>query len=146
MLNWTHVDTLTGVLVVDKPSGWTSHDVVNKARRFTGTRKVGHLGTLDPDGDRRLAAVGGSRTRLAQFFGKADKVYESRWSSATSRTLRRGGKAHLGACRSDPRLRRIEPLLDRFRGTDPADSAAVSAKKIQGTPAYKLARKNVAVR
>src|SRR5919112_5595506 len=77
MLNWSHVDTLTGVLVVDKPAGWTSHDVVNKARRFTGTRKVGHLGTLDPMGTGVLPLLVGRATRLAQFFGKADKVYES---------------------------------------------------------------------
>ena len=76
MLNWSHVDTFSGVLVVDKPAWWTSHDVVNKARRFVGTRKVGHLGTLDPMATGVLPLLIGRATRLAQFFGKADKVYE----------------------------------------------------------------------
>ena len=76
MLNWSHVETLNGVLVVDKPSSWTSHDVVNKVRRFTGTKKVGHLGTLDPMATGVLPLLIGRATRLAQFFGKADKVYE----------------------------------------------------------------------
>ena len=64
------------VMVVDKPGGWTSHDVVNKARRLVGTRKVGHLGTLDPMATGVLPLLIGRATRLAQFFGKADKVYE----------------------------------------------------------------------
>ena len=76
MLNWSHVETLNGVLVVDKPSSWTSHDVVSKVRRFTGTKKVGHLGTLDPMATGVLPLLIGRATRLAQFFGKADKVYE----------------------------------------------------------------------
>ena len=63
-------------MVVDKPSGWTSHDVVNKIRRFADTRKVGHLGTLDPMATGVLPLLIGRATRLAQFFGKADKVYE----------------------------------------------------------------------
>ena len=85
MLNWSHVETLNGVMVVDKPGGWTSHDVVNKARRFAGTRKVGHLGTLDPMATGVLPLLIGRATRLAQFFGKADKVYEGTIHSATRR-------------------------------------------------------------
>src|SRR5438046_6529789 len=76
MLNWSHVETFNGVIVVDKPSGWTSHDVVNKVRRFAGTRKVGHLGTLDPMATGVLPLLIGRATRLAQIFGTADKVYE----------------------------------------------------------------------
>jgi len=65
-----------GAVVVDKPSGWTSHDVVNKVRRFAGTKKVGHLGTLDPAATGVLPLVIGRATRLAQFYTRNDKIYE----------------------------------------------------------------------
>src|SRR6476646_15904 len=68
---------MDGVIVVDKPTGWTSHDVVNKVRRIAGTKKVGHLGTLDPMATGVLPLVIGRATRLAQFFLRADKVYEA---------------------------------------------------------------------
>src|SRR5271166_2815637 len=67
---------LDGVIIVDKPHGWTSHDVVNKMRRFAGTRKVGHLGTLDPSATGVLPLVIGRATRLAQFYNRNDKIYE----------------------------------------------------------------------
>ena len=67
---------MDGVIVVDKPRDWTSHDVVNKVRRFAGTRKVGHLGTLDPSATGVLPLVIGRATRLAQFYTRNDKIYE----------------------------------------------------------------------
>src|SRR5690349_15065395 len=68
---------MDGVIVADKPAAWTSHDVVNKVRRIAGTKKVGHLGTLDPMATGVLPLVIGRATRLAQFFIRADKVYEA---------------------------------------------------------------------
>src|SRR5579871_1216520 len=65
-----------GVIVVDKPREWTSHDVVNKMRRLANTRRVGHLGTLDPGATGVLPLVIGRATRLAQFYTRNDKVYE----------------------------------------------------------------------
>jgi tRNA pseudouridine55 synthase len=70
------MELVDGVIVVDKPSGWTSHDVVNRMRRLAGTKKVGHLGTLDPLATGVLPVVIGKATRLQQFFVKNDKVYE----------------------------------------------------------------------
>src|SRR3974377_1892263 len=67
---------MDGVLVVDKPAGWTSHDVVAKVRRLANTRRVGHLGTLDPMATGVLPLVIGRATRLSQFFVQNDKVYE----------------------------------------------------------------------
>ena len=67
---------MDGAVIVDKPSGWTSHDVVNKVRRLAGTKKVGHLGTLDPAATGVLPLVIGRATRLAQFYTRNDKVYE----------------------------------------------------------------------
>src|ERR1700751_318065 len=69
-----------GVIVVDKHEGLTSHDVVNRMRRLANTRKVGHLGTLDPMATGVLPLVIGRATRLAQFYVRSDKVYDARVS------------------------------------------------------------------
>src|ERR1700712_4568269 len=67
---------MNGLLVFDKPPGLTSHDVVSLVRRATGERSVGHLGTLDPMATGVLPLLLGKWTRLAQFFGAAEKQYE----------------------------------------------------------------------
>ncbi len=68
--------SINGVLIIDKPSGLTSHDVVHRVRRIVGQRDVGHLGTLDPLATGILPLVLGNMTRLAQFYLKSDKCYE----------------------------------------------------------------------
>ena len=77
---------MDGVIVVDKPEGWTSHDVVNKVRRLVGA-KAGHLGTLDPIATGVLPLVIGKATRLAQFYTRSGKIYEALvrlgWSTTT---------------------------------------------------------------
>mgnify|MGYP005850455007 CR=1 FL=1 len=137
---------MDGVVVVNKVPGWTSHDVVNKMRRIANTRRVGHLGTLDPAATGVLPLVIGRATRLAQFFTRAGKVYEAtvRFGYATNTYDSEGEPA--GEIREfsvTPEL--IEPHLAAFRGTFLQTPPPVSAKKIAGTPAYKLARKNVEV-
>jgi len=67
---------MNGVLVIDKPAGLTSHDVVNRVRRILHQRAVGHLGTLDPLATGVLPLVTGKLTRLAQFYTAAEKTYE----------------------------------------------------------------------
>src|SRR3974377_274863 len=78
---------MNGAIVVDKPPDWTSHDVVNRVRRIAGTRKVGHLGTLDPSATGVLPLLLNRATRLAQFFTRNDKIYEGvirfGWSTST---------------------------------------------------------------
>jgi len=69
--------SLDGVIVVNKPSGWTSHDVVAKMRGIVGTRSVGHLGTLDPIATGVLPVMTGQATRLARYFEKSEKAYEA---------------------------------------------------------------------
>ena len=69
---------MDGVIVVDKEEGWTSHDVVGKMRRIANTKKIGHLGTLDPIATGVLPLVIGRATRLAQFYTRSDKIYEAR--------------------------------------------------------------------
>lgn len=146
MLNWSHVEMYSGVLVVDKPSSWTSHDVVNKVRRFVGTKKVGHLGTLDPMATGVLPLLIGRATRLAQFFGKADKVYEGTVAFGYSTdTYDAEGKPTSHAVPVTLAGNEIEDLLKQFQGLVSQVPPPVSAKKIQGTPAYKLARRNIQV-
>lgn len=135
-----------GVIVVDKAEDWTSHDVVAKMRGIAGTRRVGHLGTLDPIATGVLPLMIGQATRLARFWDSADKCYEAvlRFGFATSTYDRAGAPA--GAitepCVAAPD---VEACLTKMRGEIEQTPPPVSAKKIGGVPAYKLARKNVAV-
>jgi len=134
---------MDGVIVVDKPTAWTSHDVVGKMRRIAGTRRVGHLGTLDPLATGVLPLVLNRATRLSQFMMKADKVYEAelRFGFATNTYDSEGypitDKVPVILDRS-----LVERSLDSFRGELMQTPPPVSAKKIDGVPAYKLERKN----
>jgi len=137
------LDTLDGVFVVDKPSGWTSHDVVNKMRRIAGTRRVGHLGTLDPMATGVLPLVVNRATRLAQFYAKTDKLYDGviRFGQSTH-TYDGQGEATSPDQPYTVDRDRLEDLLQPFRGPISQKPPPVSAKKIGGKPAYKLARKH----
>src|ERR1700745_940793 len=108
---------MDGVIVVDKPRDWTSHDVVNKMRRFAGTKKVGHLGTLDPGATGVLPLVIGRATRLAQFYTRNDKVYEGviRFGYATNTYDADGQPVSAEVSVSLDRAR-LEEIFDRFRG------------------------------
>jgi tRNA pseudouridine55 synthase len=132
-----------GVIVVDKPREWTSHDVVNKMRRFAGTRKVGHLGTLDPGATGVLPLVIGRATRLAQFYTRNDKIYEGviHFGYSTDTYDGDGQRASEEVPVTLDRAS-LDPVLDRFRGEITQTPPAVSAKKIAGVPAYALARKH----
>lgn len=137
---------MDGVLVVDKPEGITSHDVVNRVRRLAGTRRVGHLGTLDPMATGVLPLLIGRATRLAQFFSTGEKKYDARirFGWATDTYDRDGEPA---SNRVAPQFTReqLEAALAPFRGTFLQTPPPYSAKKIAGTPAYRLARKQIAV-
>ncbi|MEN6605288.1 MAG: tRNA pseudouridine(55) synthase TruB [Bryobacteraceae bacterium] len=137
---------MDGVIVIDKPAGWTSHDAVNRMRRLAGTRRVGHLGTLDPMATGVLPLVIGRATRLAQFYIHGDKVYDAavRFGHATDSYDRDGTPTSEHREYALDRAH-IETLLKPFRGTFLQVPPPVSAKKIAGKPAYQLARKNVAV-
>jgi tRNA pseudouridine55 synthase len=133
--------TFDGALVVDKPEGWTSHDVVAKLRRLANTRKIGHLGTLDPIATGVLPIVMGRATRLAQFFTRNDKVYEAvvRFGFATDTYDRAGEPTSPDTAPAiDPV--ELERHLAPFRGPILQTPPPISAKKIGGVPAYKLAR------
>jgi tRNA pseudouridine55 synthase len=137
---------LNGVIVVDKPEGWTSHDVVGKVRRIAKTKKVGHLGTLDPIATGVLPLVIERATRLAQFYTRSDKIYEGlvRFGWSTD-SYDRAGAATSPQLDVRVSAAELEILLERFRGELMQTPPAVSAKKVDGERAYKLARKAVAV-
>ncbi|MDE3199618.1 MAG: tRNA pseudouridine(55) synthase TruB, partial [Acidobacteriota bacterium] len=132
---------MNGLLVIDKPGGMTSHDVVNRLRRITGEKSIGHLGTLDPMATGVLPMMLGKFTKLAQYFSTAEKSYTG--------TIEFGYATDTydaeGVCVGE----RVEPALTleqvraaaiRFRGVMEQLPPPFSAKKIDGTPAYKLAR------
>lgn len=137
------VELMDGVLVIDKPSGLTSHDVVNRVRRLSGLQKVGHLGTLDPMATGVLPLVVGRATRLAQFFGRNEKIYEGtvRFGFATT-TYDAEGEPTGEPIDVNVSAEAIESLLPYFRGAIAQMPPPVSAKKVGGVPAYKLARQN----
>ena len=133
---------MDGVIVVDKPREWTSHDVVNKMRRLAGTKKVGHLGTLDPGATGVLPLVIGRATRLAQFYARNDKVYEGVIHFGFSTGSYDADGEPLSPERPVTLTReQVETALDPFRGRFLQTPPPVSAKKIAGRPAYELARK-----
>ena len=131
-----------GALVIDKPQGKTSHDVVDAVRHLAGFRQIGHLGTLDPLATGVLVLLLGRATRLVQFYAGRRKSYTAgfRFGFATD-TYDSDGTAQ--GPDSAPVLdsAALEKLaaerLGRFEQTPPA----FSAKKVQGRPAYELARK-----
>jgi tRNA pseudouridine55 synthase len=137
---------LDGVIVVDKPEGWTSHDVVAKVRGIARTKRIGHLGTLDPIATGVLPLVLEKATRLAQFYTRSDKIYEGvvRFGWATDTYDRAGEPA--GEKRDvQVDAAELEALLERFRGEILQTPPPVSAKKVGGRRAYDLARQAVAV-
>jgi len=133
---------VNGVLIIDKPAGLTSHDVVNRVRRILGQRSVGHLGTLDPLATGVLPLVTGSLTRLAQFYTTSQKSYEGvvRFGFATD-TYDADGEPSGTPQSVTLELRQVSDLAARFRGVIEQMPPPFSAKKVHGVPAYKLARK-----
>lgn len=137
-------------MVVDKPGGITSHDVVAKLRRITGEKSVGHLGTLDPMATGVLPLLLGKYTRLAQYFSSAEKCYTGaiRFGFSTdtydAEGLADGPDRWLEVCPALT-LERLRAAAARFNGEMEQMPPPYSAKKIAGTPAYKLAREGKAV-
>ncbi len=133
---------MNGVLIIDKPAGLTSHDVVNRARRILQERSIGHLGTLDPMATGVLPLVAGALTRLAQFYTSSEKTYEGtvRFGFATN-TYDAEGEPTTSVQTVSLRAEDVEAVATRFRGVLEQTPPPFSAKKINGVPAYKLARK-----
>ncbi len=139
---------MNGLLVIDKPSGMTSHDAVSRLRRATGESTIGHLGTLDPLATGVLPVLLGKYTRLAQFFGPLPKTYTGaiRFGFATDTYDADGvpvAPAAMGV--PLPSNHEIQAAAALFRGQVEQTPPPFSAKKIDGKAAYKSARRGESV-
>lgn len=133
---------MDGLIVIDKPAGLTSHDVVARIRRIMKVRAVGHTGTLDPAATGVLPLVLGKATRLARFLSASDKQYEAVVTLGVSTDTADSAGSPIGAAYGGPLPSRddIDRALDAFRGPFTQEPPAYSAKKIGGKRSYKLAR------
>lgn len=132
-----------GVIVIDKPEGFTSHDVVAKLRRILRTKKIGHTGTLDPFATGVLVMMVGRATRLARFQSGAEKQYDAvlRFGFETDTGDRTGEPREGGKLpRDDVTVEKIHEVLPEFTGCIEQVPPMYSAKKVQGERLYKLAR------
>ncbi|HCV00099.1 MAG TPA: tRNA pseudouridine(55) synthase TruB [Dehalococcoidia bacterium] len=132
---------LTGVLLIDKEPGWTSHDVVARSRRLTGQRRIGHTGALDPMATGLLVLCLGRATRLVEYMMASEKVYEGE--------IALGRETDTDDAEGEP-IRTSEvpqgdidlsKLAERFTGEIMQTPPAYSAVKVEGRRAYALARK-----
>jgi tRNA pseudouridine55 synthase len=131
-----------GLLLIDKETGCTSHDVVQKARRILKEKKIGHCGTLDPDATGLLLLTVGTATRLTRFLIRAPKVYEGtiRFGAATD-TYDAAGQVTSEASIEGLTQTAIEAAMARFVGTFEQTTPPYSAKKVGGVKLYEMARR-----
>ena len=132
--------------MIDKPGGMTSHDVVDRLRRITGERSIGHLGTLDPMATGVLPLLLGKFTRLAHYFSAAEKSYAGgiRFGFATDTYDAEGepcGSDQWPEAAAKLTLEQVREAAARFHGEMEQMPPQFSAKKVDGQPAYKSARK-----
>lgn len=136
---------MNGLLVIDKPPGMTSHDVVDRLRRLTGEQSIGHLGTLDPMATGVLPLLMGKFTRLAQYFSAAEKHYTGaiRFGFATDTFDAEGlpaGPDRWPEFAHRITLEKLRAASASYHGEMEQMPPPFSAKKVGGKPAYKLAR------
>ena len=136
-----------GILIIDKPVGYTSHDVVARLRGILKTKRIGHTGTLDPFATGVLVMLVGQATRLAQFLDKDAKEYEAlvRFGFETDTGDRTGELRITNYELRDFSDDELETVLANFRGEIEQTPPMYSAKKIDGKKLYELARKGVEV-
>src|SRR6185436_12444168 len=133
---------MIGALIIDKPVGMTSHDVVDRVRRIIGTRRVGHVGTLDPFATGVLVVCLERATRLAQFLVHLDKEYEAtvRLGFATDTQDRTGEQITPLAASNAVSKDDVDRVLSEFMGPQLQTPPMFSAKKVAGERLYKAAR------
>jgi tRNA pseudouridine55 synthase len=136
-----------GFILINKPIGITSHDVVNKLREITRIKKIGHSGTLDPFADGLLIlAIGREFTKKLFNFQKKDKEYIATLKlGAVSDSFDKEGKISEIKIKKIPTKKEIESVLNTFLGEIEQIPPIFSAKKIKGKKAYQLARRGVRV-
>ena len=135
-------DPVDGILLVDKPTGMTSHDVVHRIRRHFNLKKVGHGGTLDPAATGLLVILLGRGTRASNRFMSSDKTYEGTIRlGITTDSQDADGKIIGEADPSGITREQLESAMAKFRGDMFQTPPMVSAIKVEGVPLYKLARR-----
>lgn len=134
---------MTGVLVIDKPKGITSHDVIDKVRRILGIRRIGHCGTLDPLATGVLVLCLAKATRLQSFLSKHEKMYQARirLGYATDTQDRYGKRIGSEFASNSVVGERVEDELQQFVGEQEQLPPIYSAKKLGGQPLYRRARR-----
>lgn len=139
-------ENLDGALLVDKPAGPTSHDVVNEIRRRFGIKKVGHAGTLDPNATGLLIILLGRGTKLSEKLMSSDKVYEGtiKFGEETD-SYDADGELVASLPVMPMTLEELNDAADSFVGDIMQEPPMVSAVKQGGVPLYKLARKGIEV-
>ena len=132
---------MNGIVIIDKPAGWTSQDVTARLRRVFGTRRIGHGGTLDPMATGVLPVFVGRATRGVEFFEHAEKTYETELllgvatdTEDTTGTVRARREVSVTQAR-------LDEVLERFRGEIMQIPPMYSALKVNGQKLYDLARK-----
>ena len=137
---------VNGVLIVDKPPGISSNDVVQRAKRLFGAQKVGHTGSLDPLATGVLPLCFGEATKFSQFLLDSDKRYWTRIKlGVTTATGDAEGEVTGGADASHVTAAAVETALEKLRGQIEQVPSMYSALKYEGQPLYKLARQGIEV-
>ncbi len=149
---WFRIQGVEGILIIDKPAGITSHDLVARVRRVLNTRRVGHTGTLDPFATGVMVILVGKATRLAQFLDKDEKEYEAvvQFGAETDTGDNTGAQTAECGLRAEEIAERLqnvdwESILQTFRGDIQQTPPMYSAKKVEGKKLYELARKGVEI-
>lgn len=138
---------MNGILIIDKPAGITSHDVVARCRRILQTRRIGHTGTLDPFATGAMVILVGQATRLAQFLDRDAKEYEAvvRLGFETDTGDRTGSAKPIQHPPIKIQKEEIENVLRDFRGAIRQTPPMYSAKKVAGKKLYELARQGIEI-
>jgi tRNA pseudouridine55 synthase len=136
---------LHGILIIDKPAGWTSHDVVAWVRKWAGERKVGHAGTLDPAATGVLPIALNDGTRILEFLSDDSKDYLAEISFGTSTDSADGDGVVTATSSGRPTREQIESVLEEFVGSIQQTPPAHSAIKIGGKRAYEFAHAGIDV-
>ncbi|HET9659370.1 MAG TPA: tRNA pseudouridine(55) synthase TruB [Thermomicrobiales bacterium] len=137
-----HTDRFHGLLIIDKPAGWTSHDVVGRIRRLLGQRSVGHAGTLDPAATGVLPVAVGSGLRALEYLTGETKSYRAEITFGLT-TDALDSEGHVTGFCDPPTLDELQwdAVLQTFRGPYEQVPPVFSAIKIDGTPLYERARR-----
>jgi len=129
-----------GVLVIDKPAGWTSHDVVARLRGWLGERHIGHAGTLDPAATGVLPVAVGDATKVLEYLSEASKTYVAEITIGVETDTYDGEGRVVRVDRTPVTREAIEQALAEFRGTIEQVPPMYSAVKVEGRRLYELAR------